>query len=97
MEKTARLPSARTTPEIRKMLDQACENLGIKYSTVVNQLVTQWLTGDIELKLELDPDFVASAKEALMQPESEELLGRVAKAYKDGIKDRTYPNATSLP
>lgn len=89
-QKSATLPPIRTTPELKEKVVQACESLELKYATVITRLLTDWVTGKIELNMELDSDFIASAREAFASEGVQDALKELAENYDP---ERTYPNA----
>ena len=89
-QKTVTLPPIRTTPELKEKVIRACESLDLKYATVITHLLREWVTGKIELKMELDSDFIASAREAFASDDVQRVLNELADNYGP---ERTYPNA----
>ena len=88
--KTVTLPAVRATSELKNKVIQGCESMNLNYSTVVTCLLSGWVTGKIQLNLELDPDFIASAKEAFASDEVQKIIGELAESYNP---DRTYADA----
>ena len=89
LKKSVFLPSVRATDELKIQVQEACDALGIKYATVVNNLLKQWVSGKVRLDTELDADFIKSAKIAL---ESEEVQGAFKKLG-ENYQERSYPEA----
>ncbi len=93
MQKDATFPSIRTTSTLKHQVYQACESLNIPFSTVAETLLRLWISGKINLNLELDPDFVKSAQEALDAEESQQAIAKLAHHYDP---QRKYANAIKL-
>lgn len=91
--KTASLPSIRTFPELAKKVREACTALELPYSMVVENLLKQWVSGDVQLHMELDPDFVANARAALESEESQKSMRKLVEGFK---KNRDYPEAIQI-
>jgi hypothetical protein len=60
------------------------------YVTVVLRLLEKWVAGDIDLDIEPDPEFVASAHEAFRTEAVQKALQQLGEHYD---ANRTYPNA----
>ena len=90
MLKEAELPRVRTKPDFRKKVFKACESIDMNYSTVVTRLLERWLVGDIQLEIELDQQFIATAEAAINSPRGQAALKDFAKNHDP---KRKYPNA----
>ena len=91
--KAAVLPGVKTTPEFKKEVEDACESVQLTYSDVILQLLQEWLTRETDLTdvpNEPDPDFVASAQEALRAEHVQHALQALGEQYRP---NRTYPHA----
>ncbi len=92
MRKTVAFPSVRTTPELKERVHEACEQIGVNFSLVVNNLLEQWVTGRAHLDLELDADFVTEAREALESPDVKTLMDQVGRHH----KAQKFPEAIEI-
>ncbi len=92
-QKTVTLPPIRTTPELKEKVVRACETLDLKYATVITHLLRGWVTGEIELNMALDSDFIASAGEAFASAGAQKALNELAENYDP---ERAYPNAIKV-
>ena len=90
--KAAVLPSVKTTPEFKKRVEDACQSIQLQYSEVVIRLLQEWITGTIEVTQEPDPDFIASAQEALRSEPVQNAIKELAEHY----TPRTYPHAIKV-
>ncbi|MBF0383031.1 MAG: hypothetical protein HQL69_18575 [Magnetococcales bacterium] len=99
MKKSASFPSVRATPELKDQVQEACDQLGVKFSMVVNNLLEQWVTGHAQLDLEPDTKFVTEARTALESEETQALFDQVEKSHKkqSGDKSRTHDLRTANP
>jgi len=88
--KAAVLPSVKTTPEFKKQVEDACQSVQLQYADVILQLLQEWMRGEIDVIQEPDPDFVASAQEALRSESVQNALKELGEHY---IPNRTYPHA----
>ena len=91
--KIASLPSIRTVPELAEKVREACASLELPYSMVVENLLRQWVSGNVRLQMELDPDFVANAKAALESEKSQKSMRKLAEGFK---KNREYPETIQI-
>jgi len=88
--KAAVLPSVKTTPEFKKRIEDACASVQLPYSDVILQLLQEWIAWEIDVTQEPDPDFVASAQEALRSEHVQKALKKLGENY---IFHRAYPHA----
>jgi len=73
------LPAIETTPEFKEKIDQRCRLAGLPYSAVVLHLLRIWMNQ--EIRLEPDPEFVASAREAFRSEGVQQSLRRLAEEF----------------
>ena len=84
------LPEIATSTTFKKKIAQQCDKLHVSYGTVVLRLLEKWVAGDIDLDIEPDPEFVASAHEAFRTEAVQKALQQLGERYD---ANRTYPNA----
>ncbi|MDP2691633.1 MAG: hypothetical protein Q8O95_04505 [bacterium] len=87
------LPSVRISDLFKDQVVKACDSVGLSYGTVVTHLLAGWVSGDIQLRFDLDSEFVAHARQALQSEETQSLLNRVAQQYHP---KRIYKNTVRI-
>ena len=90
VHETTCLPEVTTTPEFKARVQKACQTLHVAYDDVVIRLLEAWLNETADLDAEPDPDFVASAREALQSEAVQDAITRLGQQYDP---HRTYPQA----
>lgn len=91
MRKATELPRVRTQPDFKDKVFDACESINLKYSTVVTRLLERWLSGDVDLKMELDQQFIKAATAAFESPRGKDALKKFSEIYEP---NKEYPEAT---
>lgn len=93
MTKNAAFPSVRTTGDFKEKVYVACKSIKLSYSDVVENLLMQWISGNITLNTELDADFIESSKLAIESEQGQASLQKLAENFNP---DRTYQNTVKI-
>ncbi len=70
-----------TTTAFKERVEQTCERCHLNYDAIVTRLLEEWLDGHIPIKIETDPVFVASAREAFRSDSVQNTLHELSEHY----------------